>query len=656
MKMKPVSQAWLQPQVRMALRDASHAVLNRALFPAPMSWNDGALYVQFASRYASLCALPRRSRRALERSWKKPLAVIALLLTLGQSPAWAATIYVDTNTPPELNADGRCSLVEAVINANDDAALHRDCIAGSGSDTIVLPEKSQQRIKVPVGYDGVPPITSRIVIEGRNSTISCGRDTTSLDNFFSITSSGDLTLNDTRVSGIYITYGTCAGGITNAGVLTLNGATIEGASSYNPGVRNSGTAFINNSLITNNHYGGIYNAGGTVILLNSTVSKNGDPYRGGGIHNDQNGTVTLIDSLVTENEVGEGYGGGISNAGILTLVGTRILNNDAYGGGGGISNGGTASLTGSTVAGNRSELFYTGGGGILSGGTLTLTNSTVSNNTAASGGGIYAGGTVTLRNTTVTANKAVLYRGGGLLLSGGDVTLTRSLITGNSANEGPEVSVGRDNPATFVAGNYNIFGHDGDAGMLGVAPGATDIVPTVPVAHILLPLADNGGKSRTQTHALALNSPALDASPAGEGCPAKDQRGVTRPRGAGCDIGAFEGSAVLCNGVVTTHVGTPNNDVIYGTPSPDVIAGLGGNDSLRGFAGDDIICGGGGKDRLLGGLGSDTLLGEAGNDVLRGNGGDDLLNGGQGADTCDGGDNGAAGDEAMQCESVVNVP
>jgi len=35
-------------------------------------------------------------------------------------------------------------------------------------------------------------------------------------------------------------------------------------------------------------------------------------------------------------------------------------------------------------------------------------------------------------------------------------------------------------------------------------------------------------------------SPAFDAAPVGLDCPATDQRGIPRPQGAGCDIGAFE--------------------------------------------------------------------------------------------------------------------
>jgi uncharacterized repeat protein (TIGR01451 family) len=63
-------------------------------------------------------------------------------------------------------------------------------------------------------------------------------------------------------------------------------------------------------------------------------------------------------------------------------------------------------------------------------------------------------------------------------------------------------------------------------------------VPNEPLDAILDPLADNGGP--TQTHALVTGSPAVDA--AGPGCPPPntDQRGVSRPQGAACDIGSFE--------------------------------------------------------------------------------------------------------------------
>jgi hypothetical protein len=55
------------------------------------------------------------------------------------------------------------------------------------------------------------------------------------------------------------------------------------------------------------------------------------------------------------------------------------------------------------------------------------------------------------------------------------------------------------------------------------------------------PLADNGGP--TQTHALEEGSPALDA--AGDSCPSTDQRGIPRPAGSACDIGAYEAGEIV---------------------------------------------------------------------------------------------------------------
>ena len=121
------------------------------------------LFARFTACYADLRALPRGARRSLQRriarsgklaailpeyfqqggrrlqhkmAWS--LAGAALLLALGQGMAKAATITVTTNNP-NIIADGQCSLIEAIVNANNDAATHADCAAGSGADTIVLP-------------------------------------------------------------------------------------------------------------------------------------------------------------------------------------------------------------------------------------------------------------------------------------------------------------------------------------------------------------------------------------------------------------------------------------------------------------------------------------------------------------------------------------
>ena len=62
---------------------------------------------------------------------------------------------------------------------------------------------------------------------------------------------------------------------------------------------------------------------------------------------------------------------------------------------------------------------------------------------------------------------------------------------------------------------------------------------TVDVPDPMLgPLQDNGGP--TETHALLPGSPALDQIPAVDCEVTEDQRGVARPQGPACDVGAFE--------------------------------------------------------------------------------------------------------------------
>ena len=203
---------------------------------------------------------------------------------------------------------------------------------------------------------------------------------------------------------------------------------------------------------------------------------------------------------------------------------------------------------------------------------------------------------------------------------------------------------------------------------------------TVPLNAILNPtLANNGGP--TLTHALVPGSPALDAVATGCPPPTTDQRGVARPQGARCDIGAVEAQG-FCIGQMATLVGTPGNDVLTGTPNRDVMLGLGGNDTLLGLGGRDVLCGNEGNDILRGGFGldfldggtgNDQLYGEAGPDYLRGKEGrdqllggpgndellggpdDDVLNGEADQDVCDGGRH-VQGDTALNCEVVRNVP
>jgi hypothetical protein len=124
---------------------------------------------RFTAYYTQLQTLPRRVRRVLQRQWQLPLAGVALLLALGQSPGVAATIPVG----------GACTLVDAITAANTDTATG-GCPAGSGVDTIVLPAGSTQTLTSvnndTYGPTGLPVVSSAMTIAGNGGRL-CGRVT-----------------------------------------------------------------------------------------------------------------------------------------------------------------------------------------------------------------------------------------------------------------------------------------------------------------------------------------------------------------------------------------------------------------------------------------------------------------------------------------------
>lgn len=199
-----------------------------------------------------------------------------------------------------------------------------------------------------------------------------------------VNSAGTVTLTNARVIGNHATGDLFAdgngfgGGIFNdAGSLTLNNTLVSGNTAQRGGgiVTGSpaavGTATINNSQITNNTAaaaaGGIVNCGG-LIVNNSTIGNN-TAAQGGGLTNCGPiasgifGTATLNNSPISGNHaIGgstdgvplPGHGGGVSNAGRLTLRNSPVRSNTASTdqGGGIFNQGGEVTLTNSSVTGN----------------------------------------------------------------------------------------------------------------------------------------------------------------------------------------------------------------------------------------------------------------------------------------------------------------
>lgn len=329
-------------------------------------------------------------------------------------------------------------------------------------------------------------------------------------------------------------------------------------------------------------------------------------------------TATISGVTIRGGATPTTHGGGIDNQGNLTLVRVAVLDNNAGLSGGGIVNTtGTSSLTidSSTISGNRASGGNGGGINFGATGSLTITNSTITNNLATEdGGGIHLGSTATIASSTITGNRADndvtgSGNGGGASIgAGGSLTLQRTILGGNT-------DAGAEAPDCFggaASGGSNLVGNTTNCTY------TVDPTDKVEVSPQLGPLADNGGP--TMTHALLTGSPAIDGVTGT--CETADQRGVPRPQGTGCDIGAYE--LALCSGESVNRLALA--DVPFeGTSGPDVVLGTNGNDSIDVGGGDDKVCAGAGDDQLTGGAGNDALDGGTGTDRVMGLGDVDFV-------------------------------
>jgi hypothetical protein len=251
----------------------------------------------------------------------------------------------------------------------------------------------------------------------------------------------------------------------------------------------------------------------------------------------------------------DGYGGGgIQNAGTLTLNSCTVdSNSDTDGGeGGGIGNLGTLTITNSAITGNSTD----GDGGAIynDGGTLTVINSTLANNSAGydDGGGITnVGGACTITDATVDGNQ-----GGGVFNISGGTLLLQGSIVADSTGRGPDLY----GPAT---GSYDLIGDGSDSGS-----GLANLVAGQP----MLSLLGNYGGS-TQTMAPLPGSPAIAGGSTFADANGLDQRGIERSLETPT-IGAFESQGF----VVTTTNGSGTQSELVGSPFSDLQIHVTSND------------------------------------------------------------------------------
>ena len=508
------------------------------------------------------------------------MPVIALVLAALASPAAAsAAVFQVTNTSdPGSGAcnPGNCSLRDAIAGAN----------GGSGSDMVLVPPGVYV-----LGAAGALSVTNGMQIVGTAGAVSTIIDAHNASGIVSIASSA----GSVSVSGLTLTHGMGSSGsaIADLGAgLTLSGDAFTLNTTGGEGAAGAGAVLVNGKgsktlTVTNSTF--YANAAGGEGTKSTSSGQGG----GGGIEFEAAGTLTVAESTFTGNTAGGNGGEGTSSAqgtggaieavfaGVVAVTNSSFTANRAGGNGGaGVSSaqglggaigflGETATdaltVAGSTFTGNQAGGSIGAGassgeglGGAiatLGNGSVTLTNDTLEGNSVGGpigatapgagslGGGVYTALTTSLLNDTLDANAAIGKGGvGGNIYAGLGATLKNSIVAGGSAVSGPN-----------CGGAVTSLGHNienATPSQCGLSGALSDLIGVNP---LIGPLQLNGGP--TQTQALLPGSPAIDAGD-NSGCPATDERGVLRPFGPACDIGAYERAAPAASTGSATSIGT----------------------------------------------------------------------------------------------------
>lgn len=583
------------------------------------------------------------------------IGFLATAIVAAAPPALAMNITV-TTTADVIANDGRCSLAEAVIAAENDApsgTASGECPAGSGADVITIPAGTYTRGP---GFGTWMNLTTDVTFNG------AGADDTTLDaNFI----------------GRHL--------LANGGAITMRGLTlVNGSTTGNGGsllVLNAPLTILD-SVLSNNRAGfggGAITHGGLnlpLALNRTTVSDNfavgnANINSGGGIEMSYG---SILNSTISGNRT-DGDGGGAHTTGEVLFSNVTISDNQAGGDGGGIHRSiRPIDISFSTITNNR----ITGGGagsgvnaGSGSGVRVTLSASIVVNNTggsdvaSASSDGFASGdfNVVGFRDAlsfgSPLGNDLVDQAGASLgpLANNGGPTRTHALQNGSTAINRVTGAVGSgiDEPADQRgvgrpanqkdSGAYEAVVCNGRIvtinlntnGGLGSGTSGADVILGTPNADTINGLGGNdticaGGGNDTVSGGLG-----ADTVFAG---PGDDY--VTGGDGNDALYGADGSDSLFGGNGIDRLFGQGGNDFAYGGNDDDRVAGGSGNDHLEGNAGldrvwgqsgNDDVFGNGGDDLLFGGLGVDMLDGSTGNDTLNGQAGNDTLIGGSGADT-----------------------
>ena len=385
---------------------------------------------------------------------------------------------------------------------------------------------------LPVGAIPQTPAQSAVphVVIGSGTAASCENQTAANAFDAAVSAGGEITfacgpVPVTIVVNTNVTDKTVT--VDGAGLVTLSGDNLRQIFL----LAGSANLTLNNiTLIDGQGFGGaaiaVNSAQASATINNSfLISHDSGNSNGGAIYNV--GTLTINNSSLGANRSGS-FGGAIfNNGGTVTIKNTTIINNDALQGGGIWHSEGSVTIENSAIRTNRATAE--GGGVHIDVGTVTVTNTTFYDNQAAGGGGgIYMRGTnLTITNSTFTQNRA--NTAGALWNFAGTTKVKNTIFNDSRGTNGSGSSLNCDGPAVISEGR-NIVS---DNSCVPNPSSVEDLLGTDPKLEAFI--NDNG--SPTRSFMLLPDSPAIDYA---LDCPTTDQRGVVRPVGANCDVGAVE--------------------------------------------------------------------------------------------------------------------
>jgi len=287
--------------------------------------------------------------------------------------------------------------------------------------------------------------------------------------------------------------------------------------------------------------GAVQGIGGLVTAVHVLFRNNSAGY-GGAIAAD--GAVLVGCTFDGNESLGSGKAGGaVALAGASTVTDCTFSDNKAAGDGGGLAVffGGLVQVTRSSFIKNQSG---GNGGGLACAGACIAANSTFSDNAASkSGGNVFASAKAELVHCSLVGGSAA--EGAGLA-SAADLALTNTWIGGGKGG-------GSDCKATpaSVTGSWTGDGSCGcgqmpadSFGALGAWGGLTPTV-NLPAGSTLIDGATDAGCA----HPLVAGV---------------DQRGLARPAGTHCDVGALEQTASPCADLAATATCSDGNACTLG--------------------------------------------------------------------------------------------